>query len=162
VSNERRSGRDFQILDVADRIEAPAVRELLLHVVYQPTPEKLDQVIRRYRESAARLVGAEVAGTLVGGLGFEIVGPDLAVIRHIVVAPETRLQGVGRFMVRWLTALDGVTHLTTETDRDAVDFYRRCGFQITSLGELYPGTERFRCDLETTQGGDTGQRRIPY
>lgn len=29
----------------------------------------------------------------------------------------------------------------------AVDFYRGCGFRVRSLGERYPGAERFACDL---------------
>lgn len=39
-------------------------------------------------------------------------------------------------------------HLDAETDADAVDFYRRCGFAVESLGERYPGVERFRCTWE--------------
>jgi hypothetical protein len=35
--------------------------------------------------------------------------------------------------------------LVAETDQDAVKFYRRWGFQIQSLGEKYPNTERFQC-----------------
>jgi hypothetical protein len=35
--------------------------------------------------------------------------------------------------------------LAAETDQDAVAFYRRCGFQIDTLGEKYLGVERFRC-----------------
>ena len=35
---------------------------------------------------------------------------------------------------------------TAETDKDAVDFYRKLGFSVTSLGEKYPGVERFHCE----------------
>jgi len=37
------------------------------------------------------------------------------------------------------------TSIVAETDHEAVDFYRRYGFFITSLGEKYPGVERFLC-----------------
>jgi hypothetical protein len=30
---------------------------------------------------------------------------------------------------------------------NAVNFYRNIGFEITSLGEKYPGVERFQCIL---------------
>ncbi|NYE04281.1 ribosomal protein S18 acetylase RimI-like enzyme [Bacillus niacini] len=33
-----------------------------------------------------------------------------------------------------------------ETDSDAVEFYRKYGFKITSLGEKYPGVERLLCE----------------
>ena len=42
----------------------------------------------------------------------------------------------------------GLEEITAETDRDAVEFYRRVGFEVESLGEQYPGTERFLCRLE--------------
>ncbi len=34
-----------------------------------------------------------------------------------------------------------------ETDNDAVNFYWKYGFEITSLGEKYPGVERFLCEF---------------
>ena len=38
--------------------------------------------------------------------------------------------------------------ITAETDRDAVEFYWSSGFKVTSLGEKYPGVERFLCELK--------------
>lgn len=35
--------------------------------------------------------------------------------------------------------------MTAETDAEAAGFYRACGFQVRSLGEKYPGVERFAC-----------------
>ncbi len=40
--------------------------------------------------------------------------------------------------------------LEAETDEDAVGFYIKCGFIVTSLGEVHPNTERFRCVLSAT------------
>jgi hypothetical protein len=36
-----------------------------------------------------------------------------------------------------------------ETDEEAADFYRNIGFTVESLGEKYPGIERFKCTFET-------------
>ena len=41
--------------------------------------------------------------------------------------------------------LIGAPWVEAETDADAVGFYARVGFTITSLGHVYPGVERFRC-----------------
>lgn len=38
-----------------------------------------------------------------------------------------------------------------ETDDEAVDFYRNIGFEVHSLGEKYPGVERFRCIYEVDE-----------
>ncbi|MDN4071264.1 hypothetical protein NYE70_06050 [Paenibacillus sp. FSL R5-0407] len=42
---------------------------------------------------------------------------------------------------------NSIRRIDAETDMDAVDFYRKIGFQIIRLGEKYPGIERFKCIL---------------
>jgi hypothetical protein len=51
--------------------------------------------------------------------------------------------------------------LEAETDSDAVGFYRSCGFTVLSLGEVYPGVERFRCTLESQANCPYRQCRDP-
>jgi len=70
------------------------------------------------------------------------------VIRHIAVEPSVRKQGIGQHMVVWLLRERQFSHLLAETDHEAVGFYERCGFRVTSVGEVYPGTERFVCELD--------------
>ncbi|PFE51898.1 GNAT family N-acetyltransferase, partial [Bacillus cereus] len=41
-----------------------------------------------------------------------------------------------------------LTYIEAETDKEAVGFYKKCNFKIESLGEKYPGIERFYCYLE--------------
>ncbi|EJS58105.1 hypothetical protein ICA_01925 [Bacillus cereus BAG1O-3] len=41
-----------------------------------------------------------------------------------------------------------MTYIEAETDDGAVEFYKRIGFQVKSLGEKYTGIERFPCYLE--------------
>ena len=36
-----------------------------------------------------------------------------------------------------------LTYIEAETDKEAVEFYKKIGFQVKSLGEKYPGIERF-------------------
>lgn len=50
-------------------------------------------------------------------------------------------------MIDELLMLEHLTELIAETDRDAVEFYRKYGFEIHSLGEKYPGVDRFHCRL---------------
>lgn len=44
-------------------------------------------------------------------------------------------------MVKYIS--DKYPLITDETDKEAVVFYRNYGSKITSLGEKYPGVERF-------------------
>jgi ribosomal protein S18 acetylase RimI-like enzyme len=142
-------GAPMQVVDLVPRRERSAVRDLVAHAVGYPTPEKLDRVLGRYAaDPARRLVGFERNGALVGMLGFERHGDGCATVWNIAVEPDARRQGVGRAMVSWLVEVAGMSRVDAETDRHAVGFYRRLGFSITSLGERYPGTERFRCVLD--------------
>ena len=50
-------------------------------------------------------------------------------------------------MLRQTQIAFSLQRITLETDRDAVEFYQRCGFQVKSIGEKYPGVERFLCEL---------------
>ena len=56
-----------------------------------------------------------------------------------------RGRGIGRRLLTEVLAAVGATELVAQTDTDAVGFYRACGFAVSSLGEMYPGVERFEC-----------------
>jgi ribosomal protein S18 acetylase RimI-like enzyme len=51
-------------------------------------------------------------------------------------------------MIDFIIEKHSLSYVCTETDKDAVGFYRNYGFEITSLGEKYPGVERFLCNLK--------------
>ena len=137
----------MDIVDLVPRWDSPEVSDLIADAVYDRTPFRLRRVLYGYAIDPARhLIGFERDGVLIGLLGLEL-GPGHAKIRHIAVQPAARGQGVGREMVRWLVETAGMTSVVAETDRSAVGFYRRLGFRTTVLEELYPGTERFHCEL---------------
>jgi len=66
-------------------------------------------------------------------------------ITAVAIADDHRRRGIGRRLVAGAMACSGARSLDAETDGDAVDFYRRLGFSVASLGEKYPGVERFAC-----------------
>lgn len=125
-----------------------AARALLALSSGTPTAATIARRYARYRrEPHWHLCGYVSAGRLVGSLGLEIAAPGAAILRHIAVFPAYRGRGIGRQLIAHALARFRLHHLTAETDREAVGFYRRCGFSITSLGERYPDVERFRCVL---------------
>jgi ribosomal protein S18 acetylase RimI-like enzyme len=134
------------LVELAARLDDPNVISLLAFSVGSPTPEQLRTVTARYREQAQwRLLGIEQSGILAGCIGLELTMGTCAVIHNIAVAIEFRGRGFGRAMIEAVAKQFQLGELVAETDVDAVEFYRRCGFEITSLGERYPGVERFRC-----------------
>jgi len=101
-----------------------------------PTAIAVAQVWVRYQaEPTWRIVGYEVAGRLLGVVGLELTGPDAATIRHLAVVTDQRRRAIERQLLAGIARRYTLRDLAAETDRDAVGFYRRCGFTITSLGE---------------------------
>jgi len=66
-------------------------------------------------------------------------------IEAIAVDSGWRHHGIGRRLIREATAHARAGAVVAETDSDGVGFYARCGFATISLGEKYPGVQRFWC-----------------
>ncbi|KAB7672251.1 GNAT family N-acetyltransferase [Bacillus sp. B1-b2] len=123
----------------------PSVRELLLFVT---SDIKVDFEYQIYLKPLNRkLFGFELQGEIIGCIGIEKIRFNECVIKHIAVSLEHRGKGIGSRMIEFLS--EEFTLITAETDKDAIDFYRKYGFSITSLGEKYPGVERFLCEYKT-------------
>ncbi|TFD94546.1 N-acetyltransferase [Jeotgalibacillus sp. R-1-5s-1] len=94
-----------------------------------------------------QLFGFMKEGNIIGCIGVEI-NLSRCEIKHIAVCPKERGYGIGSKMINFLLERYSFTSILAETDIDAVEFYRNFGFKITSLGEKYPGVERFQCEYK--------------
>lgn len=113
---------------------------------------RLDAAAGRYRlDPSARLLVARLDGRPVGVAGY-VVGESEVTLLHVVTAQSLRQKGIGS---RLLDAVDEEVGyrlpLVAETDEAAVGFYRSTGFAVESLGERYPGVERFRVTRSSPQ-----------
>ncbi|WP_338131242.1 GNAT family N-acetyltransferase [Cohnella rhizosphaerae] len=88
---------------------------------------------------------SRTTGEIIGVIGYETDANRVATIRHIAVHPDERGKGYGRGMVLHLLTAADPERIEAETDEEGVNFYRSIGFTVQSLGEKYPGIERFRC-----------------
>ena len=150
----------MQTVDLRSRLDArdPVVLALLAQCVY-PDPIRLEQVAARYQSEKWTLLGITEDDGLLGLIGLnegntlEAVTEtgasknEVVIITHIAVQPMVQGRGLGRKLLQ-LATVRGARTLYAETDAEAKDFYQACGFVISSLGELYPGVERFGCCLQ--------------
>ncbi|OBR65233.1 acetyltransferase [Paenibacillus oryzae] len=121
------------------------VKELLACCMW-PDEEKIAQELSAYLEDDSRsLLGEVIDHTLVGLMGITRISNEKVILKHIAVKEEYRNKGIGKKMLQAYIANQRISLLEAETDLEAVDFYRRIGFQISSLGEKYKGVERFKC-----------------
>ncbi|MGE7823046.1 GNAT family N-acetyltransferase [Paenibacillus sp. NPDC093718] len=137
--------------DITMQAMQPEVKELLSYSVF-PDPEAVDQAAAIYEKGPSRLFGFEEDGLLLGVIGFDVDQDELT-IRHLAVLPENRGKGYGRGLILelLLEVQPKPARVIAETDEEAVNFYRSIGFEVYSLGEKYPGVERFRCIYEVEE-----------
>ncbi|MDR0268405.1 GNAT family N-acetyltransferase [Paenibacillus sp.] len=135
------------LLNIKSYIRKPEVGELFSYAVF-PDDQSVEKAVQAYESNEAwQLYGYEDGELLVGMVGYEKVGNDI-ILHHVSVIPENRGLGYGRGMILEMMSKENPERVIVETDEEAVDFYRSIGFIVESLGELYPGTERFRCVYE--------------
>lgn len=141
----------IQFANLSARLGDINVRDLFsIHEGWREDDELNRKAINRAIELYSdcrnfHLFGVEVNGRVVGLIGVCRVSDRVGEIRHIVVHPSVRVRGIGRTMIAQIADRLDLAELIAETDTDAVGFYRRVGFNIESLGEKYPGRERFTC-----------------
>lgn len=116
---------------------------------YATSREKISREYEIYIQSLNRkLYVFELEGLMVGCIGIEFVCSNKCEIKHIAVFPNKRGKMIGSKMIKYICDTYSLSFIFAETDKDAVEFYRKYGFEITSLGEKYPGTERFLCEYK--------------
>lgn len=135
------------LLDIKNYLRKPEVAEMISYAVF-PDDQSIERAVEEYENNESlQLSGYEDGEILVGLIGYEVAGDTLS-IRHISVIPENRGLGYGRGMILELMTTRKPARVIAETDDESVDFYRSIGFEVHSLGEQYPGVERFRCVYE--------------
>ncbi|MCZ8512709.1 GNAT family N-acetyltransferase [Paenibacillus filicis] len=135
-------------INLKPRLVELEIVELLEYAMF-PDPERVEKTLNQYRnEPSHEIYGIEENGAVIGLAGFTLQEDGTLHLRHIAVHPEHRGQGYGRGLILELIELKQPKEIVAETDEETVDFYRNVRFDIVSLGELYPGVERFHCVYE--------------
>jgi ribosomal protein S18 acetylase RimI-like enzyme len=138
-------------LDIKSRLQEAPLSELLSYSVF-PDEDRLKHTINEYQSNSnLDIFGYVAEEEVIGVLGIEISEQLIVHIRHLSVHPNFRGLGYGRGLLMELIELKKPDQLIAETDEQAVDFYRSVGFTIVSLGEQYPGIERFQCTYYTNE-----------
>ena len=106
----------------------PEIRNILAACVWDNS-EKVTDDYKRHNDW--QLYGWSEDGDVVGVCGFE-VHFDWLEILHIATCKSARGRGVGQLMITELRKKYKII-IEAETDDDAVDFYRKCGFEVTEI-----------------------------
>jgi len=127
------------------------IKGLLALAVSQPTPERLQQLVEEFYAAEGRSIFVAVhESNITGVIGMVYNDGSRGVIAHLAVHPNTRRQGIGRQLIDNAVAALELEDIEAETDQDAVDFYRACGFETQEIESQHPGVRRFRCVYNKT------------
>lgn len=83
-------------------------------------------------------------GIYVGIVVFG-TGNGTAEILDIAVKPEYRKHGIGRKLIDFIFTQFPIDNITAETDDEAVEFYKRCGFNVIGFG-MKCNNKRYICN----------------
>lgn len=141
-------GRGDVMIELTKNSDRNQIYELMAECMW-PDAERINRAIDTYMDEQSKtLYGFFHNNELVGLIGVSGASDHAAILNHIAVKKEHRRNGLGTYMIKAFLQGSNVTTIEAETDKDAVAFYKKIGFEITSLGEKYPGVERFRCIFE--------------
>ena len=123
----------------------PAVLQLIAACTYQNSLESASRKLAEYCNFPERQLHGWIENNeIIGICGFAI-HPDHVEILHIAVAEKARNRGIGSAMISALQSRYKLP-LHAETDDDAVNFYRKQGFETTITTQKH-GVRRWACVL---------------
>ncbi|MDN7245337.1 GNAT family N-acetyltransferase [Planococcus shenhongbingii] len=141
---DNRNQHELVLKELVSPCISREIKELLGYVT---SLEKIESEYVKYLDAANRkLYGFELEGEIVSCLGVEFQDGNQIEIKHIAIMPDAREKLIGSSMIQAVFDKHSPYVMVAETDQDAVGFYRKNGFTIASLGEKYPGIERFWCE----------------
>nr|WP_301169622.1 GNAT family N-acetyltransferase [Brevibacillus nitrificans] len=133
------------MINLRDSSDLSEVKNLLSECMWSDE-ERVNTEVTKYLEDETReLYGRFFNDELVGLIGVICRSIGEVELKHIAIKPDYRGQGLGRKLVYEYVKAKNIVRMKAETDKDAVGFYNKLGFTITSLGERYSGVERFEC-----------------
>ncbi len=135
------------VLDVKSKLTQPPFLNLLAPSVFSPTSERLQSRAGRYKgDENIRVYALSLDGNYKGIVVFS--SGKQVTIRDIAVDPAYRNKGIGKALITFIFDL-GAETVTAETDDDAVDFYKKCGFTAFETESVFE-TKRYLCERRRT------------
>lgn len=133
------------VADVKASLLQPEVLALLKPSVYDPTPERLKSRAEKYAAGKNIFVYAcKKCGVYAGIVVFKTEN-GTAEILDIAVKPKYRKHGIGKSLIDFIFTQFPIDTITAETDDEAVEFYKRCGFNVIGFG-MKCNNKRYICN----------------
>lgn len=142
---------ELKLIELTDKNEICKTYEIYKHCMFMPTSEKFNNKIDKFLcDKSIKIFACLYQGEISGVISVQFTEQGKAEILGIAVDIATRGKGIGSYMIHQLVSDYGLTFVLALTDDDAVEFYRKCGFDITKFTKTHHDGEtvvHYRCEL---------------
>ena len=140
----------MKLIELTHKNEILQTYGIYKHCMFMPTEEKFNTKVDQFiNDNSVKFFACFEQGKLEGVIVVSFLDQSKIEIVGIAVDLSARNKGVGSYMINQVVNEYGSLSVKAETDNEAVGFYRKNGFKITELFEIY-GDEtvvRYRCEL---------------
>jgi len=139
-----------QIIEAKSILKNSDLLSVLGESVYNPTKERLMNRADKYIINPNTAIYTyKENDTYKGIIVIDISNINAIEILNIAVSASFQKSGIGSSLINYCINMFHPDEITAETDDDAVEFYKKFGFNILSLGDKYgAGIMRYQCTLK--------------
>lgn len=136
----------YKIIDIKSNLNTDTVLEVLKESVFNPIKEKLLKRVNYYQNKESIVSYGYLSDDIILGLiVIDTANKDGITILDIAVRKDQQRNGVGRKLLNHVIVQYNPKVLIAEIDDDAVEFYRKNGFEIFNLGGKFSNCIRYEC-----------------
>lgn len=138
-----------EIQDIKCSLKSTNVLSIISECLYEQTKEKINLLAENYyNDPNIETYGYYLEDKIYGVIVIEKKNTENLNILNLAVSKDHQRQGIGSKLIDYIISELAPKTLTAETDDDAVDFYRKHNFSVTSLGEKYNNVTRYKCEYK--------------
>lgn len=139
----------MNFINISGNLYDKRILDIISLSQYMPTEEKMNSLAHKYETDADIFAFAcNVNGIPCSVIILKHLINDEYEIMSIATNPSVRSKGVASKLIAFASKNLNCSIIKAETDDGSIGFYRKCGFQIVSLGEKYPDTVRYLCTFK--------------
>ena len=137
--------------DIKNILSDNKLLEILAESTYKPTKNKLLLRAQKYMENENVVAyGAKIDDKFFGVIVINCEDSENITILDIAVSKNSQNKGVGKGLINFVIDKLLPKTITAETDDDAVNFYKKLGFNVDTLPEKVCSIVRYKCILNTS------------
>ena len=142
---------ELKLIELIDKSDILKTYDIYKYCMFMPTKEKFNKKVDDFlADKSIKFFACLQQDEIKGVISVLFDGKDKAEIVGIAVDISARNKGVGSYMIDQLANDYGLTFVLALTDDDAVEFYRKCGFEVTKFTKTHHDGEtvvHYMCEL---------------